>query len=314
MSRLRSLGPLLGLILVYLFFCIWAGESFYSGFNRVTVLTQSVIVVCGALGMTLIIVSGGIDLSAGSQIALSTVAIALGLESGMSPGLAAAAGVWTGAACGLVNGLLITRLKLTPFIITLGTLLIFRGAATGMANEQKIDAPITWLNSLLSKFPDPPWLLVAPGVWIALALSVLTAVALRNTVLGRHMFAIGSNENTARICGVRVERTKLWVYTLGGLLTGVAGTMQFSRLTVGDPTAARGMELDIIAAVVIGGGSLSGGEGSVLGSVAGAMLMAVIRNGLSMKGVPNYVQDILTGAIIVAAVAIDRWRHRAQAA
>ena len=313
MSRLRSLGPLLGLILVYLFFCLWAGEAFYSGFNRVTVLTQSVIVVCGALGMTLIIVSGGIDLSVGSQIALSTVIIARALESGASPGVAAFAGVLTGAARGVVNGLLITRLKLVPFIITLGTLLIFRGTATGMANEQKIDAPITWLNSLLSKFPDPPWLLVAPGVWIALALAVLTAVALRNTVLGRHMFAIGSNENTARICGVRVERTKLWIYTLGGLLTGVAGTMQFSRLTVGDPTAARGMELDIIAAVVIGGGSLSGGEGSVLGSVAGAMLMAVIRNGLSMRGVPNYVQDILTGAIIVAAVAIDRWRHRAQA-
>ena len=314
MSRLRSLGPLLGLILVYIFFCIWAGESFYSGFNRVTVLTQSVIVVCGALGMTLIIVSGGIDLSVGSQIALATVVIALALESGASPGTAAAAGVLTGAACGAINGLLITRLKLTPFIITLGTLLIFRGAATGMADEQKIDAPLTWLNSLLSKFPDPPWLLVAPGVWVALALSVLTAIALRNTVLGRHMFAIGSNENTARICGVRVERTKLWIYTLGGLLTGVAGMMQFSRLTVGDPTAARGMELDIIAAVVIGGGSLSGGEGSVLGSVAGAMLMAVIRNGLSMKGVPNYVQDILTGAIIVAAVAIDRWRRRTEAA
>ncbi|MEZ5364499.1 MAG: ABC transporter permease [Bryobacterales bacterium] len=313
MSRLRSLGPLLGLILVYLFFCLWAGDSFYSGFNRVTVLTQSVIVVCGALGMTLIIVSGGIDLSVGSQIALSTVVIAKALESGASPGVAVVGGVLTGAVCGLVNGLLITRLKLVPFIITLGTLLIFRGAATGMANEQKIDAPLTWLNSLLSKFPDPPWLLVAPGVWIALVLSVLTAFALRNTVLGRHMFAIGSNENTARICGVRVERTKLWIYTLGGLLTGVSGVMQFSRLTVGDPTAARGMELDIIAAVVIGGGSLSGGEGSVLGSVAGAMLMAVIRNGLSMKGVPNYVQDILTGAIIVAAVAIDRWRRGHQA-
>ncbi|MCB1019508.1 MAG: ABC transporter permease, partial [Acidobacteria bacterium] len=160
---------------------------------------------------------------------------------------------------------------------------------------------------------DPPWLLVAPGVWIALTLSLPTAFALRNTVLGRHMFAIGSNENTARICVVRVDPTTPGIYTLGGLLTGVAGVMQFSRLTVGDPTAARGMELDIIAAVVIGGGSLSGGEGSVLGSVAGAMLMAVIRNGLSMKGVPNYVQDILTGAIIVAAVAIDRWRRGRQA-
>ncbi len=310
MSRLRNLGPLLGLVAVYLLFCVWVGESFYSSFNSVTVLTQSVIVTAGALGMTLIIVSGGIDLSVGSQIALTTVIIAKMLEAGLSPLVAAIGGIVTGALCGLVNGALITRLRLVPFIITLGTLLIFRGLATGLANEQKIDAPLTWLSSLLAKFPNPPWLLVAPGVWATALLAVATALALRHTVLGRHMFAIGSNEHTARICGVRVERTKLWIYTLGGLLTGFAGLMQFCRLTVGDPTAARGMELDIIAAVVIGGGSLSGGEGSVLGSVAGAMLMAVIRNGLSMQGVPNYVQEILTGAIIVAAVALDRWRHR----
>jgi ribose/xylose/arabinose/galactoside ABC-type transport system permease subunit len=312
--RLRSLGPLLGLALVYLLFALWGGETFYSGFNRVTVLTQSVIVVCGALGMTMIIVSGGIDLSVGSQIALTTVIVARALEGGASPAAAAGAGVLTGALCGAVNGWLITRMRLAPFIITLGTLLIFRGTATGLANEQKIDAPLTWLNGLLAKFPDPPWLMVAPGVWIALALAIAVAFGLRNTVLGRHIFAVGSNENTARLCGVRVERVKLSVYALAGLLTGVAGLMQFSRLTVGDPTAARGMELDIIAAVVIGGGSLSGGEGSVLGSVAGAMLMAVIRNGLSMQGVPNYAQDILTGAIIVAAVALDRRRHGARAA
>ena len=307
---LKNLGPLIGLIAVYLFFVVWAGEPFVSGFNRVTVLTQSVIVTAGALGMTLIIISGGIDLSVGSMIALSTVVIARLLEAGLSPAIAAIAGIAMGGCCGMLNGLLITRLKLVPFIITLGTLLVYRGIATGVAREQKIDAPITWLNEMLAKFPDPPWLIVAPGVWLTLLLAIVVALMLRNTVLGRYIFAIGSNENTARICGVRVERMKLWVYTLSGLLTGVAGLMQFSRLTVGDPTAARGMELDIIAAVVIGGGSLQGGEGSVLGSVAGAMLMAVIRNGLSMKGVPNWVQDVLTGSIIVAAVTLDRLRHR----
>ena len=307
---LKNLGPLIGLIAVYLFFVVWAGEPFVSGFNRVTVLTQSVIVTAGALGMTLIIISGGIDLSVGSMIALSTVVIARLLEVGLSPAIAAIAGIAMGGCCGMLNGLLITRLKLVPFIITLGTLLVYRGIATGVAREQKIDAPITWLNEMLAKFPDPPWLIVAPGVWLTLLLAIVVALMLRNTVLGRYIFAIGSNENTARICGVRVERMKLWVYTLSGLLTGVAGLMQFSRLTVGDPTAARGMELDIIAAVVIGGGSLQGGEGSVLGSVAGAMLMAVIRNGLSMKGVPNWVQDVLTGSIIVAAVTLDRLRHR----
>ncbi len=307
---MKNLGPLVGLIAVYLFFVVWAGEPFYSGFNRVTVLTQSVIVTAGALGMTLIIISGGIDLSVGSMIALSTVVIARLLEAGVSPLIAAIAGIVVGGCCGMLNGLLITRLKLVPFIITLGTLLVYRGIATGVAREQKIDAPITWLNEMLAKFPDPPWLIVAPGVWLTLLLAIVVALMLRNTVLGRYIFAIGSNENTARICGIRVERMKLYVYTLSGLLTGVAGLMQFSRLTVGDPTAARGMELDIIAAVVIGGGSLQGGEGSVLGSVAGAMLMAVIRNGLSMKGVPNWVQDVLTGSIIVAAVTLDRLRHR----
>ena len=310
---MKNLGPLVGLIAVYLFFVVWVGEPFYSGFNRVTVLTQSVIVTAGALGMTLIIISGGIDLSVGSMIALATVVIARLLEAGLSPVIAAIAGVAVGGCCGMLNGLLITRLKLVPFIITLGTLLVYRGIATGVAREQKIDAPITWLNEMLAKFPDPSWLIVAPGVWLTLLLAIVVALMLRNTVLGRYIFAIGSNENTARICGVRVERMKLYVYTLSGLLTGVAGLMQFSRLTVGDPTAARGMELDIIAAVVIGGGSLQGGEGSVLGSVAGAMLMAVIRNGLSMKGVPNWVQDVLTGSIIVAAVTLDRLRHRKNA-
>ncbi len=310
---MKSLGPLIGLAAVYVFFMMWAGEPFYSPFNRVTVLTQSVIVTAGALGMTLIIISGGIDLSVGSVIALSTVVIARMLGADVTPIAAALAGVLVGGACGALNGLLITRLNLVPFIITLGTLLVYRGAATGIAKEQKIDAPITWLNDMLAKFPDPPWLVVAPGVWLTLLLAVVVGLMLRSTILGRYIFAIGSNENTARICGIRVERVKLYIYSLAGLSTGFAGWMQFSRLTVGDPTAARGMELDIIASVVIGGGSLQGGEGSIAGSVAGAMLMAVIRNGLSMKGVPNWVQDVLTGSIIVAAVALDRLRHRARA-
>ena len=241
-SRVKNLGPLIGLAAVYVLFCLWAGEPFYSSFNRVTVLTQSVIVTAGALGMTLIIIAGGIDLSAGSVIALSTVVVARLLEAGWSPWAAACAGILVGGLCGAANGLLITKLKLIPFIITLGTLLVFRGAATGLANEQKIDAPITWLNAMLAKFPEPAWLIVAPGVWVTLLLAILVALLLRNTVLGRHIFAIGSNENTARLCGIRVERVKVALYSLAGTLIGFAGLMQFSRLTVGDPTAAKGME------------------------------------------------------------------------
>ena len=163
-ASVKSLGPLIGLAAVYVFFMMWAGEPFYSNFNRVTVLTQSVIVTAGALGMTLIIISGGIDLSVGSVIALSTVVvIARMLGADVTPIVAALGGVLVGGACGALNGLLITRLQLVPFIITLGTLLVYRGAATGIAKEQKIDAPITWLNDMLAKFPDPPWLVVAPG-------------------------------------------------------------------------------------------------------------------------------------------------------
>ena len=307
---MKRLGPLAGLLAVFLVFALWAGPSFYSPFNLVTMLTQSVIVSAGALGMTWIILAGGIDLSVGSTIALATVVIARLLVAGAPPAIAALAGVATGAACGALNGWLITRLGLVPFIITLGTLLVFRGVATGLAGEQKIDAPITALNDMLTKFPEPAWMLVAAGVWMTVALAVAVYLLLERTVLGRYAFAIGSNENTARLCGIRVPRMKLYVYTLGGLLTGFAGLMQFSRLTVGDPTTARGLELDIIAAVVIGGGSLAGGEGSVPGSLAGALLMTVIRSGLSMKGVPNWVQDILTGGIIVGAVALDRFRRR----
>jgi ribose/xylose/arabinose/galactoside ABC-type transport system permease subunit len=153
-------------------------------------------------------------------------------------------------------------------------------------------------------------LLVAPGVWLLLVMGLLMGLVLRRTLFGLHTYAIGSNERTARLCGVAVERTKLRVYALCGLFAGLAGVMQFGRLTVGDPTTAVGEELDVIAAVVIGGASLSGGEGDIRGALLGAFLMSFLANGCTLTGVPNYVQEILIGAIIVAAVAIDRWRHR----
>jgi ribose transport system permease protein len=142
-----------------------------------------------------------------------------------------------------------------------------------------------------------------------LILAIVTAVILRNTVFGRRVFALGSNEAAARACGIPTDRMKLWIYSLAGLYFGLAGVMQMSRLRQGDPTVAAGAELDIIAAVVIGGGSLSGGEGSILGSMIGALIMAFLRNGCQQMGWPNYIQEIIIGAIIVIAVAIDRFRH-----
>ena len=312
MVWVNRVGPALGLLLVIGIFTLLMDtpSRFLSPNNLRIVLSQTVIVAIGAIGMTMIIISGGIDLAVGSTIALTGVVTALSINDGMSPSLALAMGIAVGGLVGVVNGFVITRLKVVPFIATLGMLGIGRGVAKWLANQQTVNMPATWLNELLVMFPNPPWLLVAPGVWIAIVLAVAAAIVLRQTVFGRRIFALGSNEAAARACGIATDRLKIWIYGLAGLLFGLAGVMQMSRLRQGDPTVAAGSELDIIAAVVIGGGSLSGGEGSILGSMIGALIMAFLRNGCQQVGWPNYVQEIIIGTIIVVAVAVDRWRTR----
>jgi ribose transport system permease protein len=313
---LNWVGPIMGLALVILIFSILMESPgrYLSPFNLRIVLAQTVIVAIGAIGMTLIIISGGIDLSVGSIIALTGVVTALLIDAGLSPVGAVAAGILAGGAVGLVNGLVITRLRVVPFIATLGMLGVARGTAKWVAAQQTVNIPETWVNELLVTFPRPAWLLVAPGVWVTLLLAIMAAVMLRNTVFGRRIFALGSNELAARACGISINRLKVWVYALAGLLFGLAGVMQMSRLRQGDPTVAAGSELDVIAAVVIGGGSLSGGEGSIFGSLIGALIMAFLRNGCQQIGWPNYIQEIIIGAIIVVAVAVDRWRTSRSAA
>jgi ribose transport system permease protein len=307
---LARLGPFLGLIAVIAVFALMTDSpsQYLSGRNFRIVVAQTVIVALGAIGMTMIIVSGGIDLSVGSAIALTGVVTALGLRDGMTPLLALLLGVGAGGVIGLVNGLAITRLKVIPFIATLGMLGVARGVAKWVADQQTVNIPETWINELAVTFPRPEWLIVAPGVWLSVILAVLAALVLRRTVFGRRVFAIGSNEAAARACGIPVDRMKIWIYGLAGLLFGLSGVMQMSRLRQGDPTVAIGTELDVIAAVVIGGGSLNGGVGTILGSMIGASIMAVLRNGSQQMGWPNYIQEIIIGAIIVAAVAVDRVR------
>lgn len=314
---LSRLAPFLGLIAIFVFFAAIGPESFRSARNLETIARQTAIVGMAALGMTLVILTGGIDLAVGSVVALGTVVIAIVLRRADAANLhwmaAAAAGAALAACagCGWLSGWLITRLRVVPFIVTLGMMLVVRGAAKGLSHEQKIDAPETWLNDLLASLAaDQRWMLVPPGVWLLLVLAVGMTLVLSYSRLGRHALAVGSNEQTARLCGVPVNRVKMWVYAMGGFFGGLAGVLQFSRLTVGDPTVAVGLELDVIAAVVIGGGSLAGGEGSIKGSLVGALIMSVIRSGCSQMGLSNWVQEIITGMIIITAVALDRFRHR----
>lgn len=306
----EKLGPLIGLIFVVALFAILRPSTFLAPDNFQIMLMQTTVVATAALGMTLIIVSGAIDLSIGSNIALCTVTVALLLAHGVPPFLAAIGGIIMSSVCGLLIGLLITRLHLTPFIVTLGMWGTLRGVAKGLASEQIVQAPTTWINGLLQLAPNMQWMIFAPGVWLMLILTILVSLMLRYTRFGRHVFAIGSNELTARLCGISLRNTKLAIWMVGLAFAGIAGVLQFSYLTVGDPTTANGMELLIIAAVVIGGASLNGGEGSVFGSLVGALIMTVVANGCTKMDFPNWVQEIVTGVIIIAAVVLDRLRHR----
>jgi ribose transport system permease protein len=351
---MNILGPLLGLLLVV--FVGGIAEYFKEGTvnywspqNQCLILTQTVTVAIGAIGMTLIIISAGIDLSAGSLIALTAVAAAwvirwcappddLARLSGSAavwlPLAAMGVGVLVGLLAGATNGVLVTRLKLAPFIITLGMMTFARGAAEWIADERRIDAPLSWIsgftNANLTLFPlDVAGVRVLPEVAVrwgplnwggpvavssavvaTIVLAVATGILLGRTRFGRHIFAIGSNEATARLCGVAVEKTKCLIYAIAGAMFGLAGVTDFGRLSVGDPSTALGKELDVIAAVVIGGGSLNGGVGSVFGALIGALLMAHLRNLCVHLGLPNYVQKMVVGAVIIVAVAVDRLRQR----
>ena len=224
-SWLATLGPFLGLLAVIGVFALLTDtpDQYLSVRNFRIVVAQTVIVALGAIGMTMIIVSGGIDLSVGSVIALTGVVTAIAIRDGVSPLLAVVYSVLAGGVVGVLNGLLITRLRVIPFIATLGTLGMARGVAKWIAGQQTVNVPPTWVNELAVTFPQPEWLIVAPGVWLSIALAVLAALVLRYTVFGRRVFAIGSNEAAARACGIAVDRLKIWIYGLAGLLVRAVG-------------------------------------------------------------------------------------------
>lgn len=305
-----ALGPVVGLSLVVAFFFAVPPHPGVSWLDVRTVLVHSVQVGVVGVGMTLVIIGGGIDLSVGSAVALAGVVSALAARAEWPAIGVLAAGLSAGAFCGLYNGLLVTALRLPPFIVTLGTLGFYRGLAKWISHSRVIDAAPGWLGDITRPIPaDPRWL-VAPAVWIMLATALAMAGVLHRTVLGRQVVAIGSNETAARYAGVPIARRRVQMYVLCGVLAGLAGLLQFGRLRSGDPVVAVGLELDAVAAAVIGGASLSGGVGSLWGTVVGAVMMAYLRNRCTALGWENYVQEMIVGHIILIAVGADFLRRR----
>ncbi|MFL5242877.1 MAG: ABC transporter permease [Gemmataceae bacterium] len=328
-SPLRLLtGPVLGLIAVLAVFSILLGArgeegalgSFASLSNVQILVYSNTHIAVLALGMLLIMISGGIDLSIGSVVALVTVttmymfktAYAWNSSTTIASLMAVSAGLGTGAACGLINGLVITRLGVAPFVATLGMLNIARGLAQWIAKSQPMPFPRGtrpgWVSALADTYPKHG--LFNPGFWSLVVLAFLVALLLRRTILGRYCYAIGSNEATARLCGVGIDRTKVTLYTIAGLLSGWAGILLFAQIDGGDPTVAVGMELDVIAAVVIGGASLAGGVGTVSGTLVGVLILSILFNGVNRFHVPIQMQLILSGVIIIANTALSRWRQK----
>jgi ribose/xylose/arabinose/galactoside ABC-type transport system permease subunit len=312
-NPLSALGPVIGLLFVFFLFAVLQPKTFLSIDNFQVILLNTAVVGIAALGSTIIIISGGIDLSVGSNIAMCTVVVALCRNSGLGPIPAVICGIAASCAVGLFIGVLVTQLRLSSFIVTLGLWGGLRGFAKWLARGTLINTEPTWVQNLLRMLtPGQRWMIVPPGVWLLIVLTILLALILRYTRFGRHIFAIGSNEQTARLCGIPIARTKILIFTFATFFAGVAGVLQFARQNnQGDPTTANGYELNAIAAVVIGGASLSGGKGSVFGTLVGALLMAMVVNGCEhFPNMSNAIQDMVTGGIIVAAAAFDQLRQR----
>jgi ribose transport system permease protein len=308
----QTLGPLASLIILSLLLCRHQ-EVFMTSNNWLNIARQASFNAILGIGMTFVILTAGIDLSVGSMVAVSSVVGGLLIiDQGWSMWPAVVAMLVAGGLCGLFNGLIITLGKIPPFIVTLGTMQVFRGLALQLTNGQPI-FDITkvqpefdiWGTRNFGGIPSP--------VIITAVVFVIGFLILRYTRLGLYTYAIGGNEQATRFSGVNIDRYKLAVYTLMGLAAGIAGVMLTSRLNSAQPNVANGAELDAIAAVVIGGTSLFGGEGTIIGTIIGALLMAVIRNGLTLMHVTAFYQQIVIGIVIILAVLIDRLRRGSQA-
>jgi ribose transport system permease protein len=302
---MKRLLPFLSLIVLFVALAI-ASPHFLTNTNLSSVARQTAVINIMALGMTMIIITGGIDLSVGAILAMGGLLGTMAMEKGLSIPAGVLVGILTGLVCGLGNGILITQLRIAPFIVTLGTLGIIRGSTLIISNG----LPVHRIPPSFSFLGEGNLLGVPFVLWILVACALLTHVTLEHTRLGRYAFAIGSNQDAAVYAGIPVKFHTTAIYAIGGMLTGLAGMIEASRLMTGQPTAGQGYELQAIAAVVIGGGSLRGGEGTVVGTLVGAFIMGLLSNGSDLLGVSPYLQQAVIGVVIILAVTVDELRKR----
>jgi len=302
---IQRLLPFLTLVTLFVALSI-ASPYFLTYTNLSSVVRQTAVINIMALGMTLIIIAGGIDLSVGAVLAFSGLLGTMAMEAGWSIPVGVLVGLLCGLFWGLTNGLLITQLKINPFIVTLGTLGIARGVTLIISNG----LPVHRIPKEFSFLGEGNLLGVPFVLWVLVFCAALTHVILEHTRMGRYAFAIGSNPEAAYYTGIPVDFHTTAVYAYSGLLCGLAGMIEASRLMTGQPTAGQGYELQVIAAVVIGGGSLRGGEGSVIGTLVGAFIMGLLANGSDLLGISPYLQQAIIGGVIILAVAVDELRKR----
>lgn len=304
-KSLEKLAALSSLIIMIIFFSIFS-KYFFTANNFLTIALQTAVIGIISIGQTMVIITGGIDLSVGSIVAFSGVASGLFVERGVSLIPALILGVIVGAVVGIINGALISKAKLPPFIATLGMMMVLRGLTLALTNGM----PISDFDDSFVYLSDGTFFGIPNPVIYFIFLGIIFNFILKRTVLGKNIYAIGSNEEAARLSGVNIVKTKLIVYGFCGFLSGISGIILASRLISAQPTEGAGYELDAVAAVVIGGASLSGGKGNVIGTIIGAFIMSTLRNGLNMMNVSGFWQQFVVGMVLLLAVYLDQKRKQ----
>jgi len=303
---LRNYGMYIGFVIIVIFFSC-SSEYFLDSYNLMNILVQSSLIAIIAVGQTFVILTGGIDLSVGSIVALSSVSTGLMLVSGVSIPISIILGVLVGVAAGIINGATVAYGKVPAFIVTLGMMSIARGGALALNNGR----PVSGLPFQFERIASAEFFGVPIFAIYMVVIYIVGYFILYKTRLGRHIFAIGGNREATKLSGINVKKNEMSAYVISGLLAGLGGVLLTARLNYATPLSGNSYELDTIAAVVIGGTSLAGGEGGLIGTLVGALLLGSLRNGLTLLNVVSYYQQIIIGAVIILAVFYDRLKAKA---